>query len=263
MYPGQGNAKTPGFNIDIPERIMTPDKVETRIGTMEFFDGMPTAETVQKAYDNLDFLRGVEVFLNGIPATSIEGLRLGIVEAGATKSNQVIIMDKLLDSTPLFLTGNTDTVYATGIIDLGKDGPTIIEIPPKCGPGTVDDAYFRFITDMGIPGPDQGKGSKYLLLPPDYKGDINPPEYGMAAEVNVAGKKEKVFVSQSKSYVNWYVMRGFLVDGKPDASAKLFKEGIKVYPLAKAANPPKMEFISISGNLLNTFMPTTMSSTKN
>jgi hypothetical protein len=139
---------------------MTPDKVETRIGTMDFFDGMPTAEIVQKVYDNLDFLRGVEVFLNGIPATSIEGLQLGIVEAGATESNQVIIMDKLLDSTPLFLTGNTDTVYATGIIDLGKDGPTIMEILLKCGPGTVNDASFRFITDMGIPGPDQGKGGK-------------------------------------------------------------------------------------------------------
>ncbi len=67
----------PGFNTKVPESIMTPDKVETRIGTLEFFDGIPTKETAALVYDNLDFLRGVETFLNGIPATSIEGLRRG------------------------------------------------------------------------------------------------------------------------------------------------------------------------------------------
>ena len=64
---------TKGYNQKIPESIMTPDKVETRLGTLEFYDGMPTDETAQKVFDNLDFMRGVEVFLNFIPATSGEG----------------------------------------------------------------------------------------------------------------------------------------------------------------------------------------------
>jgi len=75
---------TPGYNNKIPEQIMTPDSVETRIGTLKFFDGSPTKETTQKVYDNLDFLRGVETFLKFIPATSIEALRRGMVEMGAT-----------------------------------------------------------------------------------------------------------------------------------------------------------------------------------
>src|SRR5262245_35695149 len=120
--------KTPGFNFKIPEKIMTPDTVETRIGTLKFVDGVPTAETTQKVYENLDFLRGVEVFLNFIPATSIEGLRLGNVELGAAKSNQVLIFDQLLDSAPLMLTGNTDTVYCSAFLDLKTDGPTVVEI---------------------------------------------------------------------------------------------------------------------------------------
>ena len=97
---------------------MTPDTVETRIGTLNFVDGVPTAETAQKVYDNLDFMRGVEVFLNFIPAASIEAIRLGIAEVGATKSNQAIIFDQLMDSNPLFLTGNTDTVYCFAFLDL-------------------------------------------------------------------------------------------------------------------------------------------------
>jgi hypothetical protein len=102
---------TPGYNTKIPEYIMTPDKVETRIGTLEFFDGIPTKETAALLYDNLDFLRGVETFLNGIPATSVEGIRLGMERLGLKNSNQALIFDELMDSNPLFLTGNTSTVY--------------------------------------------------------------------------------------------------------------------------------------------------------
>jgi len=227
---------------------MTPDKVDTRIGTLEFFDGMPTPDTVKTVYDHLDFLRGVEVFLNFIPATSVEGIRLGMEEMKATQSNQVLIFDKLMDSDPLFLTGNTDTVYASVILDLEEDGPTVVEIPPQCGPGTVNDAFFRFVTDMGIPGPDKGKGGHYLILPPDYDGNLDPPVGGIEAEVN----GRKYFVSKSTSYTNWLILRGFLVDGKPDTSTKMFKQGLRVYPLARAKNPPAMQFISGSDKAFNT-----------
>lgn len=243
-----GEEKTPGYNHKIPQKIMTPDTVETSLGTLNFFDGMPDDATVDKLYDNLDLIRGVETFLNGIPATSIEGLRLGHLELGADTSNKAILLDQLLDSAPLFLTGNTDTVYGSVFLDLQKDGPTVVEIPAGSGPGTVNDAYFRFVADMGAPGLDRGKGGKYLILPPDYEGDLNPPVGGMEAEV----EGEKYFVSKSTSYVNWLILRGFLVDGKPDAAVASFKSGLKVYPLDKRDNPPKMEFISGSRKSWNT-----------
>ena len=91
---------TPGYNHPIPPQIMTPDSVDTRIGTLKFFDGFPDKETAQKAYDNLDFMRGVEAFLNFVPAASVEALRRGNVELGATKSNQVVLLEQLLDSAP-------------------------------------------------------------------------------------------------------------------------------------------------------------------
>jgi hypothetical protein len=237
--------KTPGFNQKIPEKIMTPDKVETPLGALNFVDGVPTAETTQRLYDNLDYMRSVEVFLNFIPAASMEGLRRGAIETvggGAIKSNQAIIMDQLMDSNPLYLTGNTDTVYCMIFLDLEKYGPTVVEIPPGTGPGTVDDAFFRFVIDMGAPGPDAGKGGKYLILPPDYKGE-KPKDKKDGGEY---------FVAQSTSYVNWVPLRGFLVDGKPDAATKMFKEGVKAYSLAKKDNPPKMEFVSASKNPTNT-----------
>ena len=227
---------TPGYNTKIPSKIMTPDKVETRIGTLEFFDGIPTKETSALLYDNLDFLRGIETFLNGIPLASLESIRIAHRSLGATEANQVIIFDKLMDSTPLFLTGNTSTVYAMGILDLKKDGPTVVEIPAGAGPGTVNNALFRFVIDMGAPGPDRGKGGKYLILPPDYEGEI----------------PEGYFVAKSPSYINWVALRGFLKDGKTDAATKMWTEGLKIYPLSEASNQPAMEFISGSGKEFNT-----------
>jgi hypothetical protein len=216
---------TPNYNNGIPEEIMTPDTMQTRIGALNFVDGLPTPETTRLAYDNLDFLRGVEVFLNFIPATSIEALRRGNVERGAKSSNQAVIFDQLLDSSPLLLTGNTDTVYCSVLLDLETDGPTVVEIPPGCGPGTVNDAFFRFVVDMGVPGPDQGKGGKYLIVSESFKGEI---------------PKEGYFVAQSPSFVNWLILRGFLVDGKPDAASKMFREGLKVYPkLLPSGTPPR------------------------
>ncbi|WP_371973020.1 DUF1254 domain-containing protein [Lelliottia nimipressuralis] len=144
-------APTPGFNTYIPQDVLTPPTIPTRIGTLSFVDGVPTQDTANLAFDNLDFLRGVEVFLNLMPAASIEAIRQGNVSLGATKSNQVTIYDQLADSNPLLLTANTDTVYAFAILDLETDGPTVVEVPPGSGPGTVNDAFFRFVVDMGTP----------------------------------------------------------------------------------------------------------------
>lgn len=239
---------TPGYNTPIPADIMTPNEVETRLGKLKFTDGRPTPETTSTMYDHLDFIRGVQVFLNFIPATSIEGIRRGHIEIGVDASHKIAVFDQLMDSNPLFLTGNTDTVYAMTMLDLKRDGATVVEIPKGQGPSTVNDAYFRFVTDMGVPGPDKGKGGKYLILPPDYKGDLNPPLGGF--EANVEG--ETYFVSKSTSYINWFIARGFLKDGKTNASVNSYKSGLKIYPLNKKDNPPNMEFISASKKIFNT-----------
>jgi hypothetical protein len=225
-----------GYNTPIPSSIMTPDKVETRIGTLNFFDGVPTKETAELVLDNLMFLRGVEVFLNGLPMASTHALQEGFKSIGVTEAHHMIVTDKLMDSNPLFLTPNTDTVYAFNAFDLEKTGPLVIEVPPGTGPGTVNDAFFRFVVDMGAVGPDRGKGGKYLILPPDYEG--NEPE--------------GYFIASSPTYNNLFVLRGFLVDGKPDAAAKMFSEQVKIYPLSEKDDPPKMVITSGSGISYNT-----------
>ena len=227
----------PGYNTPIPPEILTPDSVETdQLGTLTFFDGMPTAATVTAVYDNLDRMRGTEVFLDMVPLASIEAMRRAMQAVGIDQANKILLYEQLMDSKSLFLTGNTDTIYAIGLLDLERDGPTVVEIPPGAGPGTVNDAYFRFVVDMGSPGPDRGKGGKYLILPPDFKGEV-PDGY---------------FVAHSQTYINWLPLRGFLKEGKTDSAVKMWATGLKIYPLSQSSNPPELEIVNGTGKVMNT-----------
>ena len=139
----------------IPASITAPAKAETSIGTLEYFDGVPTPGTVKTLYDYLDTSRAVNVFINSIPMLSMYTLREGQAGIGADASHKIAIWDDLMDSTTLLLTGNTSTMYAVGFLDLAKDGPTVIDLPPGML-GILDDMAFHYMTDLGVAGPDQG-----------------------------------------------------------------------------------------------------------
>src|SRR5271170_5174875 len=92
----------------IPPGITTPDKVDTRLGTLKFVGGYPDAETVEKVYDNLDFQRGVDVFLNSLQGASLVALRRALRETGCVDGT-VGVFNTLMDSKPLFLFTKTST----------------------------------------------------------------------------------------------------------------------------------------------------------
>lgn len=224
----------PKYSADVPKSLLTPDKVKTEfLGDLDFFDGMPSESTIKKTYDFLDLSRGVDVFLNGIPAVSIYAMLEGLKQAGL-EPGDLGITENLLDARGLLLTAQSTTPYALAEIDL-KNGPIVVEIP---GPvlGTIDDAFFRFVSDVGLTGPDKGKGGKYLFIGPDYKGDI-PDGY---------------FVAKSTTYRHWLLMRVFVKNGDLKASTKGLREGFRIYPLAQANNPPKQKFYDLSGKQFNT-----------
>ena len=224
----------PAMATDIPASITTPDRVETRIGTLEFFDGFPSEATAELVYDNLDFLRGVEVFLTAIPAASVDAMLDGIGTLGVNRNGAISITESLLDARALYLTANTESVYIGGVLDL-RDGPVVVESPPNTL-GMVNDRFFRYVADMGNAGPDRGQGGKYLFLPPDWEGE----------------EPEGYFTYRSPTYSNMMFWRGFLVDGDPGPAIEAAKEQLKVYPLGETADAADMKFVNISGRFHNT-----------
>ncbi len=224
------------MTTDIPSTVITPDKVETPIGTLRFVDGFPDKETVAKVYDNLDFQRGTQAYLAGLPIVSVEGARRACLGFGP--ANQTVsISEQLLDSKSLFLTANTTTPYTIAWLDL-TEGPLVLEIPSMVL-GPIDDALFKWDTDIGVTGPDKGKGGKYLLIPPGFKGDI-PDGY---------------FVVKCRTFGHLMFFRTFLKDGSPAPGVANVKKNLKIYLLSQAANPPAMQFVDISGKSFNTIGP--------
>jgi hypothetical protein len=240
----------------IPPAISTPDKVETRLGTLEFKDGAPSEETVSKIYDNLDFTHAFEAFENTFQGVSLQAARKGVLSIGV-KDNELIVYSKLMDAKSLFLTANADTVYFFGFIDL-TNGPMVFEPPPDAL-GTLDDFWFRWVIDFGLPGPDRGQGGKYLLLPPDYNGP--QPQGGY-------------YVARSRTTRVLILGRMFLVNNDPNPAAELVKSRTKIYPyvpggegtsiaeflsgdakLARVTPPPPVVFHEGSGVAVNTIPP--------
>lgn len=140
----------------------------------KFEGGYPTPETVQKAYDDVDLNRAIHAYRFFYPTVSSaaifkETMRLGV------QPNKVF---GYMDTQPRHVgfTLNSDTPYGGMLLDLSV-GPLVIELPPGPLLGAALDINQRWIMDMGIPGPDAGKGGKHLVLPPGYTGEVPAGHY--------------------------------------------------------------------------------------
>ena len=199
---------------EVLARMSTPDRVESRLGTLEFSDGAPSAKTVETLYDHLDFVHALNAFLTAFPAASTQAIRQGFLDVGV-EDNTCLIFSELMDSSSRFLTANADTVYYLVFVDL-NDGPMVVETPPMAL-GTFDDMWFQWIIDFGLPGPDRGAGGKFLLVPPGYDGTL--PEGGF-------------FVGHSRTNRVLMLGRSFMEDNDPAPTVATIKSTLKVYPYA-------------------------------
>ena len=200
----------------------TPDRVESRLGTLEFNDGAPSEETAALLYDNLDFQHGVQAFLGAIPGASLVAMRRGFRKFGA-EDNSFLLWSDLMDSQSLFLTGNCDTIYFWGFVDL-SDGPMVLDVPSVPAPsgllGTIDDMWFKWVTDIGLPGPDRGAGGRYLIVGPGYDGPL--PDSGF-------------HVSHSRTTRVAALLRAFMIDNDPRVPVEVIRDGLRISPYVPGA----------------------------
>ncbi len=141
---------------------------DTRIGKLTFESGYPSVETVQKLYDEMDFQRACQAYLWGIPAVGLNEWQKAHFNVFKGKSGEMLSYLDFAEKLGI-LTPNYTTPYIATFIDLEKSGPTVIEIPPGLMAGMILDGWQRVLADLGVVGPDQGKGGKYLVLPPGHE----------------------------------------------------------------------------------------------
>src|SRR4051794_37889500 len=154
------------------------------LASLPFRNGYLSKEGITALKDELVFQRATQAYLWALPALNMYGMKEGSEKVFGKGYNILPIFKDRLNAKTLITTPNSDVIYALGYLDLKEDGPMVIEVPPGLQ-GILDDFWQRPICsegeingkvwcgDVGLPGPDQGKGGKYLVVPPDYTG--TPP----------------------------------------------------------------------------------------
>jgi len=231
--PASAESPKMKMTTEVPPGVATPDRLQTSIGTLTSFDGVPDAKTTQLVYDNLDFQRATQAYLSTLQVASMYAMEEGMLGFGPANTT-VLLFEDLMDSKALWLTPNTVSIYMGCWMELG-DEPMVIETPPNVL-GFVDDAWFRYVVDFGNAGPDRGQGGKFLIVPPGYKGAL-PDGY---------------HVARSNTFGNWVVWRGFQVDGSTRPAVEATKKAFRMYPLSRKNDPPEMTFVNVSGKYNNT-----------
>ncbi|MFC7338633.1 DUF1254 domain-containing protein [Haloferula chungangensis] len=197
-----------------------------------------TPETAATLMDELVFQRASQTYLWAMPLLNTMGMRDGFDEAFGTGYNVMAIWEKRLDAKTLITTPNSDLIYGMVFEDLSKTGPLVFEAPPKLQ-GILLDFWQRpipvdggkFFGDLGLPGPDEGKGGKFLILPPGYDGEVPEGYYVYRSGTN------NVFIFLRSFYQS-------LDNIQP--AVDVLKQSV-LYPLGKKDSAKKMEFSDASG----------------
>jgi hypothetical protein len=112
--------------------------------------------------------------------------------------------------------------------------------------GPVDDAYFRWVTDLRLTGPDGGRGRKYLFVPPGYSGALPSEGY---------------FIAKPRTNTLVIFFRAFVKGGDIAAAVQHVKNGTNLFPLyatSESGEAPKAQFIDVSGLKFNTISANTI-----
>ncbi|WP_321916094.1 MULTISPECIES: DUF1254 domain-containing protein [unclassified Paraburkholderia] len=158
-----------------PASRVAQEIVDTRIGKLAFESGYPSQETVQKLYDEMDFQRACQAYLWGIPAVGMEQWRSAHRDVFKAQNGQMLSYLDFKEKLGI-LTPNYTTPYIATLIDLQESGPLVVELPRGLMAGMIMDAWQRVLADLGVVGPDQGQGGKYLILPPGHS-TVDPEGY--------------------------------------------------------------------------------------
>ncbi len=175
--------------------------------------------------------RATQTAIWGMPAAGMIDFLKGIRRDLGGDYNDIVYLNKPFDSKHGFLTANDVTAYAWAAMT-SEPGPLVIEVPAATDKvnyfGTIVNAWDVPIADVGPDGFDEGEGGKYLMLPPDYDGDMSIEELTDAGYLPF----------ETDTYEYGFSFRPKLTNGATDADAAEYAQTIKVYYLSEAYNPP-------------------------
>jgi hypothetical protein len=199
---------------------------DTRIGKLTFDHGLPTPETCQKLYDEMDYQRATQAVPWAEPAIN-NALFLRAMQKAGVPNLGAMIYEQRMQPGQETLTPNQSVVYLYDRINLKDTGPVVHIVPPGPINAGFFDMWMRPCYDFGIVGPNKGKGDRILLVPPGYKGEV-PTGYQVA---------------YPKTYQVFTITRITVKDDMTEHQATEILRKIGTYRLSDAANPSAKVFV--------------------
>jgi len=235
-----------GTTVAMSSEALTAQKTDeyhTSLAALPFKNDYPTKETASTLQKELAFQRATQTYLWSLPAVNMMAMKEGheALMDGEGYYKLGIYEDRLKPNT-VITTPNSDVIYGLGWINMKTYGPMVIDAPEHLQ-GLMDDMWHNALVgpinkhnnqpykgDIGLPGPDGGKGGLYLILPP--------------GESRADYDAEKYFIYESSTYDVFLFLRGFFDDANNLKPTVDNMEKIKIYPLK--GKPEEMKFYHLS-----------------
>ena len=245
----QGSSSPPTADPSTQSTALQTSSRFDRLATLPFEKSYPSTDAIRSLRDELIFQRAVQSYLWSLPAINMWAMKEGSEKKFGAGYNILPTWTKRISAKALVTTPNSDVVYAMGYLDLKADGALVVEVPegvqgmfndffqrPLVGP-TIDGQTW--VGDVGLAGPDKGKGGTYILLPPDHKG--SEPKGG--------------FVYRSRTNNVFLFWRSFFTDPSDLTQTVARITATRVYPLSRKEGAKPMQFPDASGIDVNLLFP--------
>ena len=200
-----------------------------------------TAFTSKELASRTVYRRAVDAVIWGVPAVTLDMMRQAYFRDAKASYNDIVWWPKGAGWKNQSLDVDTSVRYLYIFSNTKNDGPMVLDLPAAVARaqflGTIMDSWQVPLTDVGV----DGKGGKYLILPPDYTGEV-PAGY---------------IPLRPKTYGSYMLIRSILAsrsEADVRAGDALVKQ-IKIYPLSKAGNPPEPRFMDMTDKLYNAVVP--------
>lgn len=137
---------------------------ESNPSLVQFEDnGYLSASVIDALKDEQMRVKAVSAYEYALPIVGMEVWHKGfLLEA---EHGDWLIYENRLTKTPI-ITANTTTPYVVTFVDLAKSS-YYMEIPAGPIGGLINSIYQTPESDLGVVGPDKGKGGKYLVVGPE------------------------------------------------------------------------------------------------
>jgi len=186
------------------------------------------------------YSRAMEAVVWGMPVVNYDRMYQALVRDVNSGMNEILFWSRTSGWENQMLTPDPDVIYIIPFFDLKEAGPMVLKIP-RAGKGTIigsiNDCWQAALEDVGPAGVDKGEGGDYLILPPDFDGNI-PDGY----------------IPLPSNYYRGYALLRSVLKSHSNIdieNAVAFGKNVQLYPLSLANNPRPSIFTDAADVVFN------------